>query len=394
MVRDCRWGVLSILILAPGLLGAAPDDGRLELVSSLQRADLDGVNGLTITPDGKYLHAASWKGASVSTFARDATDGKLDHRQTIIAPDVLGGATSLAVSPDGRLALASAFRSRAAVLFLRNGDTGSLDEADAIFHGERGAQLVWPIRAAFSADSKFAYILDDGGRGVAPGAVVTFRIVEGRLEVAHVDEGKDRCYDGARGHALHPDGRTLVVACSRAGTLVVADCDLTTGKTSVRQVIKDDEGDAHLLAGAFGVAVSPDGRFAYVTSGRFGGDDGVSVFRFDADRRLEFVQEFRNGKDDLRDFVGGNQIAVSPDGLNVYATATRSGTVASFRREPASGKLEYLETVADGGDRDRDRAQLGAAGIAISPDGRSVYVATEDSNAISLFRRKPDRSRP
>jgi DNA-binding beta-propeller fold protein YncE len=71
------------------------------------------------------------------------------------------------------------------------------------------------------------------------------------------------------------------------------------------------------------------------------------------------------------------------DGLNVYAVATLSGTVASFRRDPTSGKLVYLETLADGG----EGGVNGATGIVISPDGQFVYVATEDKRAISVLRR-------
>jgi hypothetical protein len=100
--------------------------------------------------------------------------------------------------------------------------------------------------------------------------------------------------------------------------------------------------------------------------------------------RLRFLQECLNGEGDLKDFEGGNHLAISPNGLNVYAAGTRSGTVASFRRDPASGKLKYLETLPDGG----EGGEFGAAGIGISPDGRFVYVATEDHKAISVFRRE------
>jgi len=74
---------------------------------------------------------------------------------------------------------------------------------------------------------------------------------------------------------------------------------------------------------------------------------------------------------------------VSPDGRNVYAAATRSASVASFRRDPESGKLTCRATIpdcAEGGPN-------GAAGIDISPDSQFVYVATEDKSVISIFER-------
>jgi DNA-binding beta-propeller fold protein YncE len=85
----------------------------------------------------------------------------------------------------------------------------------------------------------------------------------------------------------------------------------------------------------------------------------------------------------LQGFLGGNELAVSPDGLNVYAAATRSGSVASFHRDPESGKLTYLETITDCA----EGGPNGAAGISVSPDNQFVYVATEDKSAVSIFKR-------
>jgi 6-phosphogluconolactonase (cycloisomerase 2 family) len=136
------------------------------------------------------------------------------------------------------------------------------------------------------------------------------------------------------------------------------------------------------------VAVSADGRSVYVSAGRFEGDNAVSAFRIESDGRVTFLQEFINGAGELRDFEGGNSIAVTPDGRNVYAVATRSGTIASFRRDPATGKLKYLETLNDGGE---GAGASGAAGIGISPDGRYVYVATEDKKSLSIFQRDPGK---
>jgi 6-phosphogluconolactonase (cycloisomerase 2 family) len=391
MLRISRWGWLAVLVGGVVMLGAqqcGAGEGRLKLVEAVQRDDLDATVSAAISPDGKFLYSSAWRPASLTVFARDAQSGALEHRQTITSEDLLAGTTALTPSRDGRSAIATAFRSRTAVLYLRDAETGALSQADFVRDGERGVRFQWPIDAAFSPDGKFAYVIDDHGPVEnSRGAVIAFRVRDGKLEHVGDDEGQDGCYFGARGLAFRPDGKTLLVASYQAGALVVADRDEVTGHTSVRQVIKDDEGEAHSLAGAMGVAVSPDGRHAYVSAGRFSGDSAVSAFKFDADGRLAFLQEFRNGEGVLQDFEGGNEIAVSPDGLNVYAVATRSGTVASFLRDPASGQLRYLETRADGGDIGGSRA----AGIGISPDGRFVYIATEDGKAITVFRRDPNQ---
>src|SRR4051794_15848814 len=102
-----RWKTMSTLTLVAGLMGA-DDKGRLKLVESVPRDDLVAVTGVAISPDGKYLYSASWQAATLSTFARDAKTGKLEHKQTLSSPELLAGSTSVTVSPDGRFALAVA----------------------------------------------------------------------------------------------------------------------------------------------------------------------------------------------------------------------------------------------------------------------------------------------
>lgn len=374
------------------LAGTAPADdrdvGRLKLVESQPRDELDSVVTSVISPDGKFLYASSWKPGILAVFARDGKSGALDLRQTINDPELLMGVTGLALSGDGDLAAAASFRSRTVVLYLRDRQKGVLSRLDIARDGENGVRLGFPVFAAFSPDSRGVVVIDDSGPNQGhQGSAVSFRVVDGKLVLAGIDEGKDGCYAGARGGAFHPDGKTLFVAANRPGTLIVADRDPTTARTSVRQVIRDEEGEVTALGGAMGVAVSRDGRFVYVSSGRFAGDDAVSVFRFGTDRRLTLVQQIVNGQGELADFEGGNGIAISPDGLSVYAAATRSGRIACFRRDPTSGKLKVIEVIGDGG----QGGPQGVASIGVSPDGRFVYAPTEDKSSISIFRRETGR---
>jgi 6-phosphogluconolactonase (cycloisomerase 2 family) len=378
--------IFSILVvpLWAGFAVGADDEknaGRLKLVESVVREDLNRVVCVAFSPDGLFVYASAWMPPNLTVFARDPKTGKLDHKQTL-TDDALAGATSVAISHDGKLAVAAAFQSKAVALFSRDAKTGQLRQTDIARDGENGVTLAFPVEAAFSPDSRFVYILDDVGPAQG-GAIAAFRVSDSKLVFSSTDEGKDGCYSGARGIAFRPDGKTIFVASDRPGALVAADRDPETGKTRVLQVIKDDIGEVHGLAGAMGVALSPEGRFVYVSAGRFQGDNAVSVFQVGADRSLIFVQEFINDGGELKDFEGGNHLAVSPDGLNVYAAATRSHSIACFRRHPVSGRLTYLETIPDGG----DAGSLGATATGVSPDGKFVYVSTEDEKSISVFAR-------
>jgi DNA-binding beta-propeller fold protein YncE len=87
-------------------------------------------------------------------------------------------------------------------------------------------------------------------------------------------------------------------------------------------------------------------------------------------------------------------VAVSGDGASVYVASQLSDAVAVFDRDPAAGALSQkagaaacVSETGTGPCRD-GRALDGAIGIAVSPDGRTVYVASTASDAIAIFTRR------
>ncbi len=88
---------------------------------------------------------------------------------------------------------------------------------------------------------------------------------------------------------------------------------------------------------------------------------------------------------------GVNAVAVSPDGAHVYASVNDLNSLAVFTRDASSGLLTRVQTV---------NGVLGAQGvaniksIAISPDGKQLYVTTRSSSSqgpqgVSVFARDP-----
>lgn len=158
---------------------------------------------------------------------------------------------------------------------------------------------------------------------------------------------------------------------------------------------------AHGLLSPQAVAISRDGRNVYA-----GSREGITVMARDrlTDRlkqlsgRAGCVSRPAAGctpMRGLRGSLGVRGLAVSPDGRNVYG-ATDSAVVV-FARERATGELTQLsgpagcftDASADGTQAECTQARALSApwSPALSPDGRYVYVAAGGSKAVAAFAR-------
>jgi DNA-binding beta-propeller fold protein YncE len=153
------------------------------------------------------------------------------------------------------------------------------------------------------------------------------------------------------------------------------------------------------LGGANAVAVSPDDDNVYVTSLL-----SNSLTTFDrASSTGQLTQQTGTSACVIYLLAVGcslgralsepEGLAVAPDGASVYAAAFGSGAIDVFNRNTGSGaviqKARRQGCVTAGGRRDcvAGRALAGASSVAVSPNGRQLYSAAFASNAISVFRR-------
>ena len=98
------------------------------------------------------------------------------------------------------------------------------------------------------------------------------------------------------------------------------------------------------------------------------------------------------GLDDAR------AVALSPDGLSLYAAAATPASVTAFSVTPGNGLLAQLNlgagcltSVAQDGCGGA-RALEGASSIVVSPDNLHVYVAASTAGAVTSFARQPNGS--
>jgi sugar lactone lactonase YvrE len=210
--------------------------------------------------------------------------------------------------------------------------------------------------------------------------------------------------------AISPDGASAYVVSSGSdsitrfdrrpnGALTYHGCIANGGAHRCRRPKRDS------LGGAYDVVVTPDGKSVYVAALA-----GNAVTRFDRRPSGALIYEgcvANGGKHGCRRpkhgaLGGADALAVSPDGGSLYVVSARAGAIMRFVRSP-TGQLEPGGCFANGGAHGcREPAQdslYGADGVAVSPDGESVYVAAMSggtvnggSGALSWFARHRDGS--
>jgi DNA-binding beta-propeller fold protein YncE len=395
-----------------------------------------GSGAIAISPDGKNVYVASSKSNAIAIFRRQASSGRLNQRPgtagCIAAKGAGGCATglgldhpnSVAVSADGRTVYATSLASDAVATFRRRPSTGALTQAGdgsgciagAATPGcATGRALDGPDVVTVSADGNNVYVGSFLGNAIAvfardPSTGVLTQPADGTGCIAGTPT--DGCATGLalaapEGMAISADGNSVYVAAASSNALLVFTRNPSTG---VLTQAADGTGcivDSALtgcttgtqLSGANAVAVSPGDGNVYVTSLV---SNSVTTFtRTPATGQLVqqtgtsacVIYVLAVGCSLGRALSAPEGLAVSPDGASLYAAAFDSGAVDVFNRNADSGALiqkrRRAGCVATRAARDcaLGRALAGASSVAVSPDGKNLYSVAFDSNAVGVFKR-------
>ena len=180
----------------------------------------------------------------------------------------------------------------------------------------------------------------------------------------------------AFGEALTPDGRYLLVADGAGGALVV---DVDRIEADIPDaVVGTLASDGH---GSIEVAVTTDGRFAFVS---LEGSGGLAVFNLATALSQGFGPNDFIGIVPLGEAPVG--LAISPDGKWLYATSeaepgARSGglgtlSVVDVRKAESAPAQGVASTVAAG---------CSPVRVVVSADGATVWITARGSNELLAF---------
>ena len=270
---------------------------------------------------------------------------------------------SVAVSPDGNSVYAASYNSKAVVRLDRNPTTGAITQP-----------------------SGAAGCVSETGAGPCANGHGLF---------------------GAQAVAVSPDGTSVYVAASSSDAVARFDRDTTTGAITqpagtagcISETGAGPCADGHGLDGPLSVTVSPDGKSVYVASST---SDAVARLNRDTTTgaigqpagTAGCVSETGTGTcGDGHALVTPYSVAVSADGKSVYLTSNGSNAVARFVRNTTTGAITQpagtagcvSETAA--GPCADGHALNAPHSVVASPDGKSVYVASYDSSAVTRLDR-------
>jgi DNA-binding beta-propeller fold protein YncE len=375
---------IALLAFAAAALGAT---GSLTYRGCMANAGIDdcrpplhnsfGNNvGLAVSPDGTTLYVASFEG--MLTELGTGPGGALTYEDCFanggahdcrdMPHDSLEAATGVAVSPDGRsVYVTSAQRTNAVTRFKQRPD-GTPAYRGCIANG--GAQA-----------------------GLAGCRQVTRNSLDS-------NEAVTVSPDGGSVYVVSSDSDSITRFAREAnGALRYRGCIANRGAHGCGTPKHDS------LGGAFDVAVSPDGKSVYVVS-----LDGDAITRFDrhANGSLTYRNCFANARAhgcralERNSLGGADSVAVSPDGESVYVTSLGGDAITRFERSPG-GRITPGDCYANGGGHGCRKPKVNslhaADGVAVSPDGRSVYVTSMTgptlnggAGAVTHFKRRADGS--
>lgn len=389
----------------------APDP-RFAFIETDLDADLAGDGLLSptdvaVSGDGANVYTVNLANGTLTAFDRDGEateDGKhLVNPQTWF--DGVDGVSGMSepeyvlVSPNGNSVIVSSERGNSIAIFNRAED-GSLSFVEAHFDGDilaDGSEIDGLGGArGLAMDSTETHLYVAGG---FDDAVAVFRRQsDGSFSFVGAAKSSDAGFaglDGVRDVTVGPDGDQVFAVADVDDSLVVLDRETSAidpdfGLLRQRQLARIGVGDKPMA-----VAASPDGDHVYLVAQN---TDSISLFRRVTDPASsnfgEVVfekREFDNDTDSSSpiEFMNGpRDIAVSPDGKRVYVASQFDSALLAFDRDLNSGsegygELSLIETRRDNVDGVEGLDNLYA--LAVSPDSRNVYAAGFDDRAISSF---------
>lgn len=199
--------------------------------------------------------------------------------------------------------------------------------------------------------------------------------------IAESGSGPNRRQASAHAHsvAIDPSGRCALVPDLGADRVFIYRFDRTTHELSQENGAAPHAFIAPPGTGPRHLAFSSNGQFVYLLTEL---SSEIMVLRWDAAHaQLSFVQALPTSSETFQGAKSGAELAVSRDGRFVYVEDRGENAIVVYRVSAESGELSLVQRISSGGDR--------PWGFAIDSSGKWLLVANQHSGKVNVFSIEP-----
>ena len=342
---------------------------------------------IEVSADGRYVYVLYEIGIGtdrILIYARGA-DGTLSFVDGFASD---GNAFAMALSPDGSMLYYATNNGYVGAL-RRDATTGLLTLADSDYDGSNGAGSYTNFArgVAVSPDGKNIYVTSQEN------AVTTFTwdAMASTLTQSDVDvTGQNGLLLSNPGSILvTPDGKLVIVLSGSDNAMVGFARDLLDGSIDWVTRLVDDVGAVDGLLAAESLVAAPTGL----------GPGGAAAVVHVASAVDATVASFPVNPDELGPLTFGaavetgafpSSLAVSPNGERLFVADGQFRRVEAWAREAASGTLGSVRGAVESHEMGVEGLQGSNPKLAVSPDGRNVYLALSAIEPSVVVLRAPE----
>ncbi|MES2258766.1 MAG: lactonase family protein [Pseudomonadota bacterium] len=251
--------------------------------------------------------------------------------------------------------------------------TGALSKVNEVATGGNGTTHLW-----LDAPSMTIFAANYGGgsaSSIALNGDGSLGALVSTLKAAGSGPHRRQASPHAHGVALDPSGRYALVADLGADRVFVYGFELASHALSPDDAahprsfaVPAGSGPRHLAFGA-------NGHFVYLLNEL---NAEIMTLRWDAQQgHLTLVQSLPTSSPEFAGAKSGAEVAVSRDGRFVYVENRGENTLVVYRVNPASGELYFVQRTSSGGEA--------PWGLAIHSSGKWMLVAHQRSGKLNVF---------
>ncbi len=347
---------------------------------------LDGVFGVTASPDNLHVYTVGLNDNAISTFRRSSLDGSLIYVEVSIdgtaTVDGMKFAASTAITSDGKHIYVAGKGEDSIAEFTRSSSTGKITysgKSTNNFQGVDGLKGVADVELLGNEKVLYTAGYDDDAIGIfSASATTSILTYNGQINAS---QSASNYLDGVYTLESSSNSKFLYAGSSIGDSISAFSINSATGTLTYIEQHIDNTAGVEGLDGVRDIRISPSGSHLYTAGFE---DNAVAVFSINGTNgQLSFIRSYINGLNGVHGIQGATAIAISPDGNHLYCAGWEGNSVAAFSIDDTTGLLTYLGYISN------EQSLWSPSDLEVTPDGKHLYVTAATSDSLAAFKRDP-----